>query len=552
MSNRMKEQKNNASLPLWIFFTLAVGVLIGYGVRNITSGKPTFKLTTRVSELDEVLSYVKENYVDSVDVEQIKDDAIVGALKDLDPHSVYLSSEVLSRENEQMEGEYEGVGIEFLIVEDTIQVVSALHGGPSREVGIYAGDKIISVNDSTVAGIGITNTEVIQLLKGPDGTTVEVGVKRGNKDELLDFEITRAPIAINSIDVAYMLTDDVGYIKINRFSLKTSQEFKVHLDKLVKSGMESLIIDLRGNGGGIMEDALEVLDQLLSDNKLLLSVEGRRYNRTEYQAIVPGLFEEGRLAVLIDEGSASASEIVAGAVQDWDRGVVIGRRTFGKGLVQQSYNLKGGSALRLTVARYFTPSGRSIQRNYENGVEDYYSDFYKRLNNGELVSKDSIKVDSSLIKYTLKNKREVYGGGGVVPDIFIPVDTTTNSNFMTKVFSKRLASEFIYQYYSNNQDQLQAYKTASEFENKFLFSDSLYRQFLNFVARNLEEEFTQSEQYAAEEDLSEYMKALLGRQLFGDEGFYVVMNDSDDAILEALSVFNNQTYSNILQSSETE
>ena len=548
----MKEQKNNASLPLWIFFTLAVGVLIGYGVRNITSGKPTFKLTTRVSELDEVLSYVKENYVDSVDVEQIKDDAIVGALKDLDPHSVYLSSEVLSRENEQMEGEYEGVGIEFLIVEDTIQVVSALHGGPSREVGIYAGDKIISVNDSTVAGIGITNTEVIQLLKGPDGTTVEVGVKRGNKDELLDFEITRAPIAINSIDVAYMLTDDVGYIKINRFSLKTSQEFKVHLDKLVKSGMESLIIDLRGNGGGIMEDALEVLDQLLSDNKLLLSVEGRRYNRTEYQAIVPGLFEEGRLAVLIDEGSASASEIVAGAVQDWDRGVVIGRRTFGKGLVQQSYNLKGGSALRLTVARYFTPSGRSIQRNYENGVEDYYSDFYKRLNNGELVSKDSIKVDSSLIKYTLKNKREVYGGGGVVPDIFIPVDTTTNSNFMTKVFSKRLASEFIYQYYSNNQDQLQAYKTASEFENKFLFSDSLYRQFLNFVARNLEEEFTQSEQYAAEEDLSEYMKALLGRQLFGDEGFYVVMNDSDDAILEALSVFNNQTYSNILQSSETE
>ena len=548
----MKEQKNNASLPLWIFFTLAVGVLIGYGVRNITSGKPTFKLTTRVSELDEVLSYVKENYVDSVDVEQIKDDAIVGALKDLDPHSVYLSSEVLSRENEQMEGEYEGVGIEFLIVEDTIQVVSALQGGPSREVGIYAGDKIISVNDSTVAGIGITNTEVIQLLKGPDGTTVEVGVKRGNKDELLDFEITRAPIAINSIDVAYMLTDDVGYIKINRFSLKTSQEFKVHLDKLVKSGMESLIIDLRGNGGGIMEDALEVLDQLLSDNKLLLSVEGRRYNRTEYQAIVPGLFEEGRLAVLIDEGSASASEIVAGAVQDWDRGVVIGRRTFGKGLVQQSYNLKGGSALRLTVARYFTPSGRSIQRNYENGVEDYYSDFYKRLNNGELVSKDSIKVDSSLIKYTLKNKREVYGGGGVVPDIFIPVDTTTNSNFMTKVFSKRLASEFIYQYYSNNQDQLQAYKTASEFENKFLFSDSLYRQFLNFVARNLEEEFTQSEQYAAEEDLSEYMKALLGRQLFGDEGFYVVMNDSDDAILEALSVFNNQTYSNILQSSETE
>ena len=548
----MKEQKNNASLPLWIFFTLAVGVLIGYGVRNITSGKPTFKLTTRVSELDEVLSYVKENYVDSVDVEQIKDDAIVGALKDLDPHSVYLSSEVLSRENEQMEGEYEGVGIEFLIVEDTIQVVSALQGGPSREVGIYAGDKIISVNDSTVAGIGITNTEVIQLLKGPDGTTVEVGVKRGNKDELLDFEITRAPIAINSIDVAYMLTDDVGYIKINRFSLKTSQEFKVHLDKLVKSGMESLIIDLRGNGGGIMEDALEVLDQLLSDNKLLLSVEGRRYNRTEYQAIVPGLFEEGRLAVLIDEGSASASEIVAGAVQDWDRGVVIGRRTFGKGLVQQSYNLKGGSALRLTVARYFTPSGRSIQRNYENGVEDYYSDFYKRLNNGELVSKDSIKVDSSLIKYTLKNKREVYGGGGVVPDIFIPVDTTTNSNFMTKVFSKRLASEFIYQYYSNNQDQLQAYKTASEFENKFLFSDSLYRQFLNFVARNLEEEITQSEQYAAEEDLSEYMKALLGRQLFGDEGFYVVMNDSDDAILEALSVFNNQTYSNILQSSETE
>lgn len=553
MSDTMKKEQNNFKIPLWIFFALALGVLMGYGIRNFTSGRPTFKFTTRVSKLDQVLNYVNEHYVDSVDVKEIEENAIISALTELDPHSVYLSSVIATRENEQMEGEYEGVGIEFLIVDDTIQVVSALSGGPSKEVGIYAGDKIITVNDSTVAGVDITTSKVIEILKGPEGTSVDVGIKRGDKEELLDFTITRAPIPLNSIDVAYMISEDVGYIKINRFSLKTSKEYKIHLNKLVNAGMESLIIDLRGNGGGIMQDALEVLDEIIGGNKLLLSAEGRNYKRTEYQALLDGMFEQGRLAILIDEGSASASEIVAGAVQDWDRGVLIGRRTFGKGLVQQSYNLRGGSELRLTVARYYTPSGRSIQRSYKNGVEDYYSDYYHRLDSGELISKDSIKVDSSLIKYTLLNERPVYGGGGIIPDVFVPVDTSSTTDFITKVFSERLPSEFVYQYFSENRSQLENYKSAGEFEDKFLFGTTLYNRFVEFATSRLPEETLSANNISkSKAELSVYIKAIIARQLFGNEGFYVVMNDSDDAILKALSVLHSDTYNSLLKNSTTE
>lgn len=548
-----KENKYQSRLPIWIFFALALGVLLGYAVKNVTSGRPVFEPTAKVSELDQVLFYVNEHYVDSVDVQEVEDEAIVQALQELDPHSVYLNKDVLKNENEQMEGEYEGVGIEFFILKDTIQVSTVMNGGPSDELGIKAGDKIITVNDSLVAGTGITNSDVISLLKGRKGTIVDVGIKRGKRKELLDFEITRAPIAINSIDVAYMISDTTGYIKINLFSTKTFQEFQVQLDKLIKSGMENLIIDLRGNGGGIMRDALQILDQLIDGNKTLLTAKGRNYPFQEYQAVSEGLFENGKLAVLIDEGSASASEIVAGAIQDWDRGVIIGRRSFGKGLVQQSYPLKSGGGLRLTVARYYTPSGRSIQRSYENGVEDYYSDFYDRSSSGEMISRDSIKVDSSLTKETLVKKRTVFGGGGIMPDIFIPVDTTKTNEFSTAVYSKGLTREFIYNYADQNQKVIESYSDATDFENRFFVSNSVYQNFVDY-AKSLfpKKEFSETDIQSSQSELSQVMKALLARQQFGEEGFYAVFNDSDEMILKALYIFQNEEYESILQLNDSE
>ena len=545
------ENKQYAAIPIWIFTALAIGVLLGYVVRNVTSGRPAFQPVAKISELDEVLGYVDQRYVDSVDISELEDDAIISALKELDPHSMFLPEEMLNRENEQMQGEYEGIGVEFLIVEDTIQVVTAMSGGPSREVGIQAGDRIVTVNDSTVAGVGITNSDVIDMLKGPKGTTVDVGIKRGKRKKLLDFEITRAPIAINSIDVAYLISDTTGYIKINRFSTRTSREFRVQLDKLVKMGMENLIVDLRGNGGGIMRDALEILDEVIGGEKNLLTVKGRRYQKEEYKTLSDGLFETGRLAVLIDEGSASASEIVAGAIQDWDRGVIIGRRSFGKGLVQQSYKLKGGDGLRLTVARYFTPSGRSIQRSYEEGFDEYFSDYYDRSVSGELLSRDSIKVDSSLIKYTLKNKRPVFGGGGIIPDLFIPVDTSRTNQFTTSVFSQRLPSEFIYDYYQSNQSVFESYKDATQFEKRFFISGVLYNRFVEYAKEKLPDEtFSADEIATSKEELTLYMKALIARQIFGEEGFFIVMNDSDEIILKALSVMSNEEYTNVLEPAE--
>lgn len=539
-----QEQKSKQYIPIWIFTAMAFGVLFGTGIKRI--GK-----TTKASELDEILHYVKERYVDSADIEKIEDNAIISALKELDPHSTYLPKEILNHENEQMDGQYEGVGIEFFIQEDTIQVASAMIGGPSKEVGIQAGDKIVTVNDSLVAGVGIQNTDVLKLLKGKKGTTVHVGIQRGKRDKLLDFEITRAPITINSIEVAYMLTEDTGYIKINRFSLKTSKEFRVQLNKLVQEGMGSLIIDLRGNGGGIMKDALEVVDQLISGNRLLLSAEGRKYKREDYEGYIAGLFEEGRVAVLIDESSASASEIVAGALQDWDRAVIIGRRTFGKGLVQQPFPLSDGSGLRLTVARYYTPSGRSIQRSYEEGVDDYYEDFYKRRGSGEMLSKDSIKVDSSLIKHTLINKREVFGGGGISPDVFVPVDTTSVNDFMTTAFSKRLPFKFAAKYYEHHKSVLESYENVEDFHDNFFLGRKAYQEFVDYVnAESKEKSYTTLDTQNSRKEMISYIKALIARQLFDDKGYFIVLNDDDKMIIKALNVLGSDEYNTVLGQKE--
>ena len=542
-NNKIKQ----SLIPLWIFSALAIGLLGGYAIKNYTSTKRVFHPFTKFSELDEVLFYVKDKYVDSVNIDELEDEAIVETLKELDPHSVYLNKEVLAREMEQMDGEYEGIGIEFFIVEDTVTVVTAMSGGPSESVGIRAGDKIVEVNDSSIAGVGITNSDVIRLLKGKRGTKVEVGVKRGNRSSLYNFEITRAPIAINSIDVAYMITPTTGFIKINRFSKDTSKEFKIELNKLVKQDMQDLIIDLRGNGGGFMDDALDILDELIAGNKLLLSAEGRKYKRQIYNAGTRGGFETGKIAVLINEGSASASEIVAGAVQDWDRGIIVGRRSFGKGLVQQSFALNDGSAIRLTIARYYTPSGRSIQKSYDKGNEAYYETFYNRAFTGELLNRDSIKVDSSLIFNTLINKRIVFGGGGILPDVFVPVDTLDANNVTNAVYSQGILQEFAYDYFSNNESAFSGFNSATQFRNQFFVNSSLYNRLIDFTKQeNPDTNFTKAEELAAKENLSLALKSLFARQLFGSEGFFLVSNENDEDIQMALRTLENN-YESILK-----
>ncbi len=539
------KRKNNAWLPFWIFAAVAIGVLLGYAIQNYRSGQSGFKVGSGLSDVDQVLMYIQDRYVDSVDVENLEDDAIIQTLKELDPHSIYLTKENVSRENEQMDGEYEGIGIEFFIVDDTITVVTAMSGGPSESVGIRPGDKIVTVNDSIVAGKEITNTDVVKLLKGKKGTKVNVGIKRGQQKKLLDFQIERAPIAINSVDVAYMIQDSTGFIKINRFSKETYKEFKIALDKLVKQGMSSLIIDLRDNGGGIMIDAIEILDELLDDEKLLLSAEGRRYPREEYHAIDDGDFEKGKLAILINEGSASASEIVAGAIQDWDRGLIIGRRSFGKGLVQQPYQLNDGSAVLLTVARYYTPSGRSIQRPYDEGVDKYYENYSQR--NGELFIKDSIKIDSTNIKYSLVNHREVYGGGGIVPDLFVPIDTTGLTNFSKTIYSQGLLQQFVYDYFSEHESEFKGFTNIAEYEDRYFISNTLYQDFVRFVEKDQDKSFTKIETQGPRRSITRDMKALFAKQLFGEDGFYRVENEYDVMITEALKALNEETYDKLLE-----
>ncbi len=540
-----KDKSTNPLTPLWVFIAIAFGVLLGFTIKNMTSGKKVFTSTSSMSEVDEVLMYIQEKYVDSVDINQLEDDAIVQTLKELDPHSVFLSREILSRENEQMDGEYEGIGIEFFIVEDTVTVVTAMSGGPSESVGIHAGDKIITVNDSTIAGTGIQNSDVVSLLKGKKGTKVDVGIKRGSQNNLLDFEITRAAIPINSIDLAYMITDKTGYIKINRFSKETYKEFQIELDKLVKKGMQNLIVDLRDNSGGIMKDALEILDELIDGHKLLLSAEGRKYKHEDYNARVEGNFEKGKVAILINEGSASASEIVAGAIQDWDRGVIVGRRSFGKGLVQQSYQLSDGSAIRLTVARYFTPSGRLIQRSYEDGAEQYYEQFYNR--NGELFSKDSIKLDSALVKYTLVNQREVFGGGGIVPDIFVPIDTSGVTEFSRAVYSKGILQQFVYDYYADHDSDFSGFDTVESFEDQYFVSNSLYNRFVSYAQKQLGKSYKSRDIITAKKDISEDIKALFAKQLFGSEGLFRIENLYDQEIARTIEVFSDGNYESVLE-----
>lgn len=544
--NSAPQQKWNVYMPLMFAAVMIIGMQLGFKLYENLKGKPRMTLVkgSGFGQLQEVMSLVNSRYVDTIDNEALIQRMIEQTLQDLDPHSVYIPPSDMKEVNESLEGNFVGIGIEFSLVNDTIVVVTPLSGGPSEKLGIVAGDKIIEINDSLVAGIGITNKQVIGKLRGERGTMVNIAIQRNGNESLLDFTIRRDDIPLVSIDASFMLDNKVGYIKINRFSATTYQEFMESLLKLKEQGMEKMIIDLRQNPGGYLNAAVSIADEVLDGDKLLVYTEGRTYKRKDYRAQPrrEGKFESGDLVILIDEGSASASEILAGAVQDWDRGTLVGRRTFGKGLVQEQYDLSNGGGLRLTIARYYIPSGRSIQKPYENGYHAYEEELYSRLEDGELIGADTLekkenRTDTIAYK-TLKKGRTVFGGGGVSPDVFVPLDTTGLEKFTLRVRS--LIPEFSYNHFSNHTNHFASYPSIKSFKQDFQITPQLFEQFRAFIKKKvgfIDEKLMRQNEI----EFKNYIKAYIAKQIWKYEGFYSVAQDLDKTLQEGYRVITKQT-----------
>lgn len=480
------------------------------------------------------MNYINQEYVDTINQKIFVENTINDMLHSLDPHSAYIPSEDLQAVSEPLEGKFDGIGIEFHIQEDSIMVVSALSGGPSEQLGIQSGDRIVKIEGKNVAGIHITNKLVMQQLRGPSGTKVKISVFRRGKSKLIDYTITRGKIPINSLDVAYMLDQNTGFIKVSHFGENTYQEYLDAFQKLKEAGMQNLILDMRGNPGGYLKTAIELADEFLPDKKLIVYTEGRSRPRESYYATERGFFEKGKLIFLMDEGSASASEIVAGAVQDWDRGTILGRRSFGKGLVQEQSNFPDGSAIRLTIARYYTPSGRSIQKPYENGYDAYEMELDHRYKNGEMNTTDSIHFADSL-KFKTAHGRIVYGGGGIMPDVFIPLDTTGTSDFYLQVNGKGILSQYVYDFVDQHRAELKKYKTFNAFKSSFNISDADYSQFVDYCGRNGIEKNDKGSATSSK-IIRTQIKALIARQIWKNEGFYPVIHELDYTLQKAVAL----------------
>lgn len=497
-----------------------------------------------VGKVESLLYHIDRMYVDEVDKDALVDAAIVRMLEELDPHSIYIPKDELEEVNEPLKGNFEGVGIQFNIIQDTIYVVDAIAGGPSERLGIRAGDRILSIDGENAAGMGFKNSDVMKRLRGKKGTKVKVVMLRKGVAEPLDFTITRDKIPIYSVEAAYMAAPHVGYIKVSRFSATTMKEFREKLDELKKQGADDLILDLQGNGGGYLRTAIEMSDEFLGDRKLIVYTEGRTSPREDTYSTAEGRFEKGRLVVLVDEGSASASEIVSGAMQDWDRGLIIGRRSFGKGLVQRPVMLPDGSAVRLTVSRYYTPSGRSIQKSYEDGVEAYQREKVQRMANGELMHADSIHA-SDTVKYFTMNKRVVYGGGGIMPDVFVPIDTTQSSAYFGQLVRKGILNTFALSYVDAHRTELtQRFKSVEDLRSGFVVDAAMLKALQDQAAR---------EDIAPDADDMERsgslialrLKGLIARDLWDTSAYWQIINADnpvDRSFQKALESLEDSTF----------
>ena len=481
-------------------------------------------------------------YVDSVDEMKMVDDAIIRLLADLDPHSVYIPKKDKEKMNEPLQGKFEGVGIQFNIFLDTILVVSPISGGPSEKLGILSGDKIVTIEKDTVAGTGISNSDVVKYLRGPKGTMVNVGIKRNGEDELLSFDIKRDKIPIYSVEEGYMVNDKVGYVKVTRFARNTVAEFNLQLNALRKEGMKDLILDLRGNGGGYLSTAIGLADQFLDAKKMVVYTEGRNMQRDETYSTYNGTFKSGKLVVLVDEGSASASEIVSGAIQDWDRGLIVGRRSFGKGLVQKPFPLPDGSEFRLTISRYYTPSGRCIQKPYDKGKKAYRNDINERFNAGELTNADSIDLPDSLKFETKINGRTVYGGGGIMPDFFIPIDTNSRSDYYLDLLRKGIFNTYSLSYLDKKRKKLAAqYPNKYEFAKNFEVTPELLEDFISYGEKKKVEKVDEDLEKSKSE-IENLLKAYIARGLFNAGSYFQTINSQDDAFIQAVEVLSDDTF----------
>ena len=526
---KYNNSKRSIFLPVMLGISLAIGVVIGrfLPVQDVLPKNSSIR--SRNDKLNSILNMVESNYVDSVSRNDLVDAAIPAILKKLDPHSVYIPAKDLARANEPLQGNFDGIGISFNMLTDTILVISTIPGGPSEKLGLLAGDKILYVNDSLVAGKHISDEKVMRLLKGQRGTVVKIKILRSGHKELLPFEITRDKIPMYSVDVDYMVNNYVGYIRINNFAMTTYDEFMKGLKDLKDQGMTSLIMDLRGNSGGIMEAAVQIANQFLKEGQLIVYTKGRAQPRSEARATGKGEFETGDLVVLVDEWSASASEILAGALQDNDRATIIGRRSFGKGLVQEPISFADGSGMRLTIARYYTPTGRSIQKSYKNGFDKYYDDLNERYTRGEFEIPDSIHFSDSL-KFTTPGGRVVYGGGGIMPDKFVPADTSGISSYFLKVRSN--IYRFALKYTENNREKLKKFTESGELE-KFLDKQALLDQFVRYAAANGINKDPVGLKVSGK-IINTQLKAYIARNILDNKGFYPIWEQIDTTLKYAI------------------
>ncbi|MEM9936607.1 MAG: S41 family peptidase [Bacteroidota bacterium] len=514
-----------------------VGLLVGFKIKDNSSVSRSAALDANLKKFQQALEFIEENYVMEPDHDKLVDDAIKGIMEGLDPHSTYFSAPEMNQMQERMEGSFDGIGIQFEIIEDTIYVVTPLAGGPSEKLGIQSGDRIIEVDGESVAGVGISNTDVYTYLKGPRGSEVQVKIYRNTLKEYLDFDIVRDKIPIHSVNYSYMIDEEVGFIQVSRFAETTYAEFKEHLQKLQSQGMKKLVLDLRSNPGGYMTMANKMADEFLPAGKLIVSTQGRisHFGQQHEATASIGSFEEGALVILIDYSSASASEIVAGAVQDHDRGIIAGVRSFGKGMVQIQEDFEDGSAIRLVISKYYTPSGRSIQKPYNKTSAEYDQEILERFESGEIFDESKMQLSDSLT-YETASGRKVYGGGGIAPDVFIPEDTTKGSAYLSQLNSKNVFRTFAFHYVDGNKNLIERYPDSKTFRKEFKLTDEIMSSFIA-EGKQLDVAFNQNGYNKSSELIRTYVKAFIGRRMFGDDGFYPVYFESDEVLQEALKLF---------------
>lgn len=520
----------NRIRPLWVIILLMSGIIIGL---YINKGVNTKKVEVEGgSKFDEVMWYVGNDYVEEPNAQEIQDEAIAAMMEKLDPHSAYVPLEEFNEVNDPLLGSFDGIGVQFRLERDTIAIVSVIKGGPSEKVGLMDGDRIIYVDDTLVASKKLKNEDVMRKLKGPKGTKVRVRVLRRGVEGLLDYTITRDAIPTYSVDIAYMLDDEIGYLKLSKFSATTVSEFKKGIGELDSQGMKKLIFDLRGNTGGYLSAAVDIADEFLPRGCLIVYTEGRNRPRNYMKARRHGQLEDIPVVVLIDGESASASEIVAGALQDNDRGTIIGRRSFGKGLVQEQIMLSDQSAIRLTVARYYTPTGRCIQKPYGDSHEDYLLESYERYENGELFHPDSIHFADSL-KFTTPKGKTVYGGGGIMPDIYVPLVDDSTEYYFNRIVNLGLLYQYAFDYTDKHRTQLKGYKTVEAFDRSFKVTDAMFDALVH-LADEKGIVGTEEQRQAARRETDILLKAYIARNLFDDEGFYPIYAPMDEILQRAI------------------